>query len=275
MNRFVVGEISYPEELRNPVIDLMARHVSVRDYDPARPLPAGLATVLAAAAQSAPTSSNLQTWSAVAVADADRRRRLAELAGQDFLAEAPLFLVFCADILRVTRAMARRGYPWNGPQLDLLLVATNDAAIACQNAALAAEALGLGCCMVGNVRNRPRDVADLLELPRGVFAAVGLTVGWAARRNDVKPRLPLSVVLHEERYAAEGLDEGIDRYDRQMAATTIYEGRRLRVPGVTPPPEQDTAPYGWIEHAARRLAASSQNRSRFAAFLRAQGFGTE
>ncbi len=275
MNRFVVGGIPYPAALHNPTIDLMARHVSVRDFDPDRPGPEGLVPVLFAAAQSAPTSSNLQSWSVVAVTAPERRRLLAELVGQPALAQAPLFLVFCADIYRLMHVVKRRDYPFGGDSLNLLLVASNDAAIACQNAALAAEALGLGCCMVGNVRNKPREVSDLLELPRWVFAAIGLAVGWPTRRNAVKPRLPMSVVLHEERYSTEHLEAGIDAYDKQMEATDVYQTRRAQVPGVTPPPELDTAPYGWIEHVARRMAASSQARKDFGAFLRDKGFAVE
>jgi len=275
MNRFVVGGIPYPEALHNPTIDLMARHVSVREYDPDRPVPEGLVPVLFAAAQSAPTSSNLQSWSVIAVTTPERRRALAELVGQEFLGQAPLFLVFCADIFRLLHVVKRRDYPYKSGDVNLLLVATNDAAIACQNAALAAEALGLGCCMIGNVRNRPREISDLLGLPRGVFAAIGLSVGWPARKNDVKPRLPMSVVLHHERYSTEHLEAGIETYDKQMEATDVYRGRRAQVPGVTPPPDLDTAPYGWVEHVARRMAASSQDRKDFGAFLRDKGFAVE
>ncbi|MFF0341774.1 nitroreductase family protein [Kribbella sp. NPDC004875] len=63
-------------------------------------------------AQSAPTSGNLQLWSVVAVRDADRRTRLAKLAGeQNFIAQAPLFLVWLADLARARHVTTRRGDP--------------------------------------------------------------------------------------------------------------------------------------------------------------------
>lgn len=49
--------------------------------------------VMVAAAQSAPTSSNLQPWSVVVVRDPERKARLATYAaGQRFIEEAPVLL---------------------------------------------------------------------------------------------------------------------------------------------------------------------------------------
>ncbi|XXT12496.1 nitroreductase family protein [Sorangium sp. So ce367] len=64
----------------NEVIEALLGHRSVRRYAP-KPLPEGTLELLVAAAQSAPSSSNLQLWSVLSVEDAERRRRLSELAG--------------------------------------------------------------------------------------------------------------------------------------------------------------------------------------------------
>ena len=75
-------------------------HRSVRSYR-AEPVSDATLSALIAAAQSAPTSGNLQLWSVVAVRDDERRTRLAHLAGnQQFIVEAPLFLVWLADLAR-------------------------------------------------------------------------------------------------------------------------------------------------------------------------------
>jgi hypothetical protein len=75
----------------NAVLEAMLGHRSVRAYLPDA-LPAGTLETLVAAAQSAPTSSNLQAWSVVAVQDPDRKGRLADLANsQRFIRQAPLF----------------------------------------------------------------------------------------------------------------------------------------------------------------------------------------
>ena len=66
-----------------------------------------------------------------------------------------------------------------------------DAALAAQNAAIALESLGLGCCYIGAMRNDPERVAKLLGLPPQCFVLFGLCVGYATdqARGEVKPRL--------------------------------------------------------------------------------------
>jgi len=52
------------------------------------------------------------------------------------------------------------------------IVAAIDAALAAQNAAAAAESMGLGTCYVGALRNDPERVAAELELPPRVMAVL-------------------------------------------------------------------------------------------------------
>lgn len=255
--------------LHTPVIDQMAAHRSVRFFDTERPLPEETLTTLVAAAQHASTSSNMQIWSVVAISDPQKRKLMRSYCkNQAFVEEAPLFMVFCADTHRLRWLATRQDYRFNYGRLDFLLAAAIDSALACQNAALAAESLGLGCCMVGGVRNKPREVAELLGLPPGVFGTIGLAVGYAERLNNLKPRLPQNVLLHTDRYSTEHFEEGVTAYDAVMAATGIYDGRRVRVDGITPDPEYDTAHYGWAEHTGRRLQRGNTGRQGLAAFLR-------
>jgi FMN reductase (NADPH) len=228
----------------------MHRHGSVRQYKP-DPLPAELVETIVAAAQRSSTSSNLQMYSVVAVTDAAKRARLAELCGnQEHVAQAPVFLAWCADLARLDRACELRGYTQVTDYVENFLVAVVDAGIAAQTAALAAESLGLGICYVGSIRNNTQAVIDLLALPRLVFPVTGMTVGWPATEPLVRPRLPLQGVLHRECYDRTGQDEALAEYDRAMAATGIYGGRQVPAPG-KPDVMED---YGWTEHSARRVA---------------------
>lgn len=272
-DRFAVDGVPVFEELRNPVIDLMTRHASIRQFDVSRPLPEGTLEMIIASAQSAPTSSNFQSWSVVVVRDPDIRRTLTELCdNQAFVGQAPLLLAFCADTHRNRYVTEKQGYAFGSDYLELLLVSTIDSALAAQNAALAAESMGLGCCMVGAIRNKPREVAELLGLPKGVYATIGLAIGYPAQNPEVRPRLPQSVVVHEDRYSTVHFERELDAYDRRMAQTDTYRGRRVHIPNVTPEPEQDTGHYGWMEHTARRMARGNEFRRNLAQFLTEHGF---
>lgn len=188
----------------NEVISLLYRHRSVRRYTD-EPVGDDIVTALIAAAQSAATSSNLQTWSVIEVREPARKDAVALLAGdQDFIRRAPVFLVFVADWARNRVIAERRGAPTGGIDfLESTLVGFVDAALAAQNAVVAAESLGLGVVYVGSVRNAPERLADLLGLPPGAFPVVGLAIGHPdpADPAGVKPRLPQSAVRHRESYA--------------------------------------------------------------------------
>src|SRR4051812_49079522 len=77
----------------NDVIATLLSHRSVRGFLPDA-LPDGTLETLIAAAQSASTSSNLQTWSVVSVTDPAKKSALAKIAsGQKHIEQCPLFLV--------------------------------------------------------------------------------------------------------------------------------------------------------------------------------------
>lgn len=219
-------------------------HRSVRRYR-ADPLADHVVPTLVAAAQSAPTSSNLQLWSVVAVTDPARKARLAALAGdQEHVRTAPLLLVWLADVARARALGEREGVRLEATDyLETTVVAFLDAALAAQNAVVAAESLGLGTVYIGALRNHPAQVAAELGLPEGVVAVVGLVVGQPdpAGGERVKPRLPQAAVLHAERYRAVGQDRHVAAYEERIAPFYREEGLdggwrdrvvdRLRVPG--------------------------------------------
>lgn len=214
----------------NAHVDLMLRHRSVRAYAPG-PLPEGLLQTLMAAGQSAANSSNMQSWSVVAITDPAQKDRLAALSqDQAYVRDCALFLCFIADTSRARRIAARGGLDL--PSLDYFetfLTAATDCAFAAQNMALAAESLGLGVCFIGALRNHPEDVARELGLPEGAAPVFGMCVGPEdpARVTAVKPRLPQRAVLHHGRYRADDA-AAVAAYDDALARHGERSGRSLK-----------------------------------------------
>lgn len=210
-----------------PVIELMLRHRSVRSYED-RPLPPGALEALIAAGQSAPTSSNMQAVSVVAVTDPARRRRFSQAAsGQAFVAEAPVILCFVADQARAARVGRATGADlWAIPLVDNFIAACTDAAIFAQNVMLAAQSMGLAGCYIGNLRNDPEFVADELGLPPQAVVVFGMALGYERPPvTGIRPRLPQRVVLHRERYSTEGEAEALAAYDAVFDAHEVAQGR--------------------------------------------------
>jgi FMN reductase (NADPH) len=135
-----------------------------------------------------------------------------------------------------------------------------------QNAAVAAESLGLGMCYIGAIRNHPRQIIEILALPELVFPISGMTLGWPAKTPKIRPRLPMNAILHWETYDPGGEEELIRIYDRAMIATGIYAGRQVTEEAGPLDPQE----YGWAEHTARRV--SRPKRTELRQILAEQGF---
>lgn len=213
----------------NETIATMLDHRSVRGYKP-DPLPAGALESMIAAAQSAATSSNMQWWSAVAITDPVKKKALAEIAGnQKHIEQCPVFIAWVADMARNQRIsdaekMDFETMPW----LETFMVACIDAALAAQNAVVAAQSIGLRTVYIGAMRNDPIKVAELLGLPPKAFVVFGLCVGYATEKaeGEVKPRLPQATVLHRERYDSSTEAAEREIYDAEM--TSFSQRHELR-----------------------------------------------
>jgi nitroreductase len=226
----------------NETLDVLLSHHSTRAFLPDA-LPKDTLQTLVAAAQSAPTSSNLQAWSVIAVQDPERKARLAALAGgQRHIIVAPLFLVWLVDLNRLSKVAEVGGT--SGEALDYLecfLLGVIDAALAAQNAMAALQSLGLGAVYIGAMRNKPLEVAAELGLPPRVFAAFGMAIGRPDpnRPASVKPRLAQEAVLFHEQYSfGKAQLSAIAAYNEVMREFQIEQ--RM--------PEQD-----WSVQIARRL----------------------
>lgn len=216
--------------LNDTLLHLLS-HRSVRAFTSA-PLPPGTLETLVAAAQSASSSSNLQTWSVVAVEDPATKARLSQIAAdQRHVIEAPLMLVWLADLARLEEIGRRLDRPTEAlDYLEMLFIGIIDAALAAQNAVVALESLGLGAVYIGALRNKPAEVADLLGLPPHVMAVFGMCVGHPdpERPAHVKPRLPQRAVLHHERYDAALPQDALDAYDAALSAFQAQEGMAVQ-----------------------------------------------
>ena len=176
------------------------------------------------AGQAASTSSFIQACTVIRVANPATRERLAELAGnQKYVATAAEFLVFCADLSRARRCCEAQEVEPEEGFTESFIIATVDTALMAQNVAVAAESLGLGICYIGGLRNNPREVSDILGLPEQVYPVFGFCMGYPDQQLDLRPRLPLSAVLKQERYRADD-PATIAEYDKVVER---YYARRL------------------------------------------------
>ncbi|SFD96125.1 FMN reductase (NADPH) [Paenibacillus catalpae] len=202
----------------NDTITLLQQHRSIRKFTK-DPVTAEQLDAILAAAQQASTSSNMQAYSVIGITDKALRSELAKLAGnQVYVEESPVFLVWCADLYRWEQA-AGRHYEGEMPSTtENFIIGTVDASLAAQNAAVAAESLGLGIVYIGGIRNQPQRVSELLQLPQHVYPVFGMCIGVPDQAPLDRPRLPRSAVYFENTYKLDNLSSAIDAYDETLSA---------------------------------------------------------
>ncbi len=241
----------------NPTIELLKSHRSIRKFSE-RKISSAVLDELMLAGQSAATSSFLQGTTVVRVTRPDVREQFVVLAGnQAYIATAAEFLVFCADLRRSSNCCAMHAAQPVEGMTEQFIIATVDVALMAQNVVVAAESMGLGICYIGGIRNDPQLASDILELPRGVYPVFGLCLGFPAQDPEVKPRLPVSVVLKQDVYTEANDRRAIAAYDEHVRK--YYETRTGK-----------QKQMGWSEQMSGLLAKESRPHMR--GFLTARGF---
>ena len=245
------------EDEMNPVMKLLQSHRSIRKFTE-EPVSDELIQEIIRCGQAAATSSNVQATTVIRVRNAETRAEIARVAGdQKYVTTAGAFLVFCADLNRSRLACEMQDGEFVTGMTENFIIATVDVALFAQNCATAAESSGLGICYIGGIRNDPERVSVLLDLPDQVYPVFGFCIGYPDQDPEVKPRLPLAVVLKEERYRSSDDKTGILMYDKQ-----IRNYYKTRTGG--------TKDSCWTEEM--RALVGKESRPHMRGFLKSRGF---
>ena len=200
----------------NETIRLMKNHKSVRffkDY----PISDETLRELIEAGQSSSSSNFIQAYSVINVRNPEKRKIIAELAGnQAHVTEAPLFLVFVADLERARLSTTLHEEKMVYGHAEAFIISTVDTALMAQNVMLAAESMDLGGVYIGAIRNNPDVVSELLDLPEHTYPLFGMCLGYPAVENEVKPRLPIDLILKTDSYLSGNEVELLQEYDELM-----------------------------------------------------------
>lgn len=241
----------------NPILHAQSTHKSIRQYTD-QAIDGALLKQLIQCAQGAASSSFIQAYSIVQVSDPDNRQKIATLAGgQKWVESAAEFLVICADLTRVEYCSREQGLGELEGHAEHFIAATTDATFFAQNLMLGAESVGLGAVFIGGIRNDPAQLATLLNLPKHVYPVFGLCLGYPDAQPDLKPRLPVDVILHKDSYDSGRCADDVTAYDAQMQA--YYQSRG-----------DNQKSSNWSEQTA--AAVQKKKREHMLSFLQDQGF---
>lgn len=178
----------------------LVRHRSIRKYKP-DPVPNDVLDRVLHAASRASSSGNMQPYSIIVTRSEELKRELYEPHfEQSMVLEAPVLLTFCSDFHRMRRWLSLREAADNFDNFMSFMIGSIDAILASQNAAIAAEAEGLGICYMGTTLASCREIAKVLKCPENVVPVVGFSMGYPAEEPPLRDRLPMDGVVHHETY---------------------------------------------------------------------------
>ena len=141
-------------------------------------------------ARMAPSAVNNQPWQFIVIRNKNTRQKIAALANdQDFVADAPVVVVFCGK-------RYDNPHDWIGHNLYLI-----DVAIAIDHFTLAARNEGLGTCWIGAFDHQP--LKDLLAVPTGHDVVMLVPVGYPESDTAfhlTDDRRALADIVYRERF---------------------------------------------------------------------------
>jgi nitroreductase len=182
-----------------------------RDED----VPPDLRAAILEAGRLAPSTVNLQTWTFLPLGRGEWRRTF----GRPLPLGAPWAVMVLADTRR-----ARRAFDFPAAPLCDHTVGVMNASLAAMSMVLAAEAMGLGSCLLSETGKTgfydAAELAGVLALPAGVLPLVTAVFGWPPRgrpRPVMPPKLPVEAVAPAGGYR--DADEAVlESWRRQMQA---------------------------------------------------------
>jgi len=186
------------------VLEAIQSRRSIRRYQDT-PVDDKVLTAVLEAARWAPSWSNTQCWKFIVVREAGTRNKLADtlvpIPGADknpaekAVRSAPVVVIACAEREKSGyydgKALTDKGDNWF----------MFDVALAMQNLALQAHALGLGTVHVGSFD--AVKAAEILNVPGG-FSVVEMTpLGYPDQQPGPRPRKELAEIIYYETWGTE------------------------------------------------------------------------
>ncbi|NLL72752.1 MAG: NADPH-dependent oxidoreductase [Clostridiales bacterium] len=208
----------------NNTIKTQLEHRTIREFTN-EPVPEEMLSQLIQVASRTATSNGLQASSIIRVTDPDKKKELADICKQEYIARMPEIWIFIVDQYRNSRiAKENNCHEESIGDMDRFFQGFTDACLMADNVENAAESLGLGTVYLGSILNDPVRTIKLLNLPKLTFPALGLGFGIPNQEPQLKPRMDMELRMFENGYKTfDSYMDEIKEYDEIMQ--TYYDLR--------------------------------------------------
>ena len=167
-------------------LDLISTRHSVRAFKDI-PIPEDKINTIIDISSRGPSAGNLQSYQIFIVSKMTEKEKLVESAhGQEYIAQAPLVMVFCAEPKRCAVEYGSRGEE---------LFCIQDATIACAYSQMAAHSLGLSSVWIGSFDEEK--VSEILKLEKDIRPVAILPIGFSNETPEITNRRPINEMIQE------------------------------------------------------------------------------
>lgn len=175
---------------------LVSHRQSDRKFDANKTIDPALLDEIIDTARLAPSATNSQPWSFVVVTDKELRSSVALLCGNRLV---PInHFAHQANAMIIVVEERSNWLSSIGNKLQNEVLSRFDIGIVTAHLTLAAEAAGLGSCILGLFREKP--LRKLLNIPESKRIALVLLLGYSQDAKRPKKRKALNDVLHHNRW---------------------------------------------------------------------------
>ena len=175
-------------------LELVKARQSDRAYDKNRPVEEEKLERILEAARLAPSACNAQPWKFVVVNDPALSVKVgkasAGLGMNKFAKDAPVHILIVEESMNVTSLIGSKIKDKYFPLVDI--------GIAASHICLAAEAEGLGSCILGWFDER--EIKELVGIPQKKRLLLDITIGYSLKPKKPKVRKPKEKVITYNKY---------------------------------------------------------------------------
>lgn len=175
-------------------LKLVASRQSDRAYDVTRPVEEDKLARILEAARLSPSACNAQPWKFVVVTDPELSVKVgkatAGLGMNKFAKNAPVHILVVEESMNITSYLGTKIKDKYFPLIDI--------GIATAHITLAAEAEGLGSCILGWFDEKA--IKQLVGIPANKRLLLDITIGYPAKAKRKKSRKPMEKVISYNKY---------------------------------------------------------------------------
>lgn len=205
----------------NETIKILLERASCRTFLNKK-IPADVLQYILKAGIHAATGGNLQPYSIVKIEKQTTKKKIAKLAGQKFIADAPVNLLFCIDWHRLERWAKLEKAPFTATKaFRHFWISFQDTIITAQNICTAADALGLGSVYIGTVMEFFPTLKRMFKLPKGVMPVVLLCLGYPKSKLVPRNKLGVDIVVHNEKYQELNNKKLLEAFNKKYAGMKL------------------------------------------------------